>query len=112
MSRAVAPRFLLPMWVLFMGLSLGGCGINNIPSYQETAKARWSDVQNQYQRRADLIPNLVNTVSGAANFEKSTLTEVTQARASVGQVQVNPNSAPRASGSQYGAPSPTKAGTR
>jgi LemA protein len=55
---------------------------------------KWGDVQTVYQRRADLIPNLVNTVQGAANFEKSTLTEVTNARASVGRVQLDPNKAP------------------
>jgi LemA protein len=54
----------------------------------------WADVQNVYQRRADLVPNLVATVSGAANFEKSTLTEITEARASVGQVKIDPNNAP------------------
>ena len=56
--------------------------------------AKWAQVQNQYQRRYDLIPNLVNTVSGAANFEKSTLTEITSARASVGQVKIDINQAP------------------
>src|SRR5207248_11765265 len=55
---------------------------------------KWGDVQSVYQRRADLIPNLVNTVAGSANFEKSTLTEVTNARASVGRVQLDPNKAP------------------
>jgi LemA protein len=60
---------------------------------QEVNK-KWGDVQTVYQRRADLIPNLVNTVAGAANFEKSTLTEVTNARASVGRVQLDPNKAP------------------
>ena len=55
---------------------------------------KWADVQSVYQRRADLIPNLVNTVQGAANFEKSTLTEVINARASVGQVKIDPNKAP------------------
>jgi LemA protein len=56
--------------------------------------AQWAQVENVYQRRADLIPNLVATVSGAANFEKSTLTEITEARASVGKVQISPNAAP------------------
>src|SRR5208283_2839387 len=60
----------------------------------QAVDAQWAQVQNVYQRRADLIPNLVNTVSGAANFEKSTLTEITEARASVGKVQVSPNAAP------------------
>src|ERR1700716_2554516 len=60
---------------------------------QEVNK-RWGDVQTVYQRRADLIPNLVNTVAGAANFEKTTLTEVTNARASVGRVPLDPNKAP------------------
>jgi LemA protein len=74
---------------------IGGCGSYNrlVGLSQETDK-QWAQVQNVYQRRADLIPNLVQTVSGAANFEKSTLTEITQARASVGQVRVDPNQAP------------------
>lgn len=61
-------------------LSLAGCGINTIPAAQENAKAKWADVQNQYQRRADLIPNLVATVKGFAAQEKSVLIGVTQAR--------------------------------
>jgi LemA protein len=74
---------------------IGGCNSYNrlVGLSQETDK-QWAQVQNVYQRRADLIPNLVQTVSGAANFEKSTLTEITQARASVGQVKLNPNQAP------------------
>ena len=58
-----------------------GCGVNSIPTAEENAKARWADVQNQYQRRADLIPNLVATVKGAGAQEKSILVDVTQARA-------------------------------
>jgi LemA protein len=76
-------------------LGLTGCGsYNRLVSLEQNANKKWADVQSVYQRRADLIPNLVNTVSGAANFEKSTLTEVTNARASVGRVQLDPNKAP------------------
>ena len=57
---------------------LAGCGVNNIPTYEEGAKAAWSQVQNQYQRRADLIPNLVETVKGYARQEQDTLTKVTE----------------------------------
>ena len=74
---------------------LTGCGTyNRLVALEQTVNKKWADVQSVYQRRADLIPNLVNTVSGAANFEKSTLTEVTNARASVGRVQLDPNKAP------------------
>jgi LemA protein len=72
-----------------VAIMLAGCGVNTIPTKQETAKARWADVQNQYQRRSDLIPNLVATVKGYAAQEKSTLVEVTQARASATQVKVD-----------------------
>jgi LemA protein len=71
------------------GLLLSGCGVNNIPSYDENAKAKWSDVQNQYQRRADLIPNLVETVKGYATQEREVLTRVTEARAKVSQIKVD-----------------------
>jgi LemA protein len=70
-------------------LALAGCGINAIPTKQEAAKAAWADVQNDYQRRADLIPNLVATVKGYAAQEKSVLTAVTEARASATQVKVD-----------------------
>jgi LemA protein len=62
--------------------------VNNIPRYEEDAHAKWAQVLNDYQRRADLIPNLVQTVKGAANFEQSTLTAVTEARAKVGTTQL------------------------
>src|SRR5437899_8689545 len=76
-------------------LSLSGCNsYNRLVTLEQNANKKWADVQSVYQRRADLIPNLVNTVQGAANFEKSTLTEVTNARASVGRVQLDPNKAP------------------
>jgi LemA protein len=72
-----------------VAIMLAGCGVNTIPTKQETAKARWADVQSQYQRRSDLIPNLVATVKGYAAQEKTTLVEVTQARASATQVKVD-----------------------
>ncbi|MEO7931936.1 MAG: LemA family protein [Chthoniobacterales bacterium] len=67
---------------------------NHLVGLKQGVNAKWSDVENQYQRRADLIPNLVQTVSGAANFEKSTLEAVVQARASVGQMKITPGEAP------------------
>lgn len=73
---------------LVCALALGGCGVNNIPTYEEQAKGAWAQVLNQYQRRADLIPNLVETVKAAANFEKSTLEAVVNARAKVAQTQL------------------------
>src|SRR6267143_3918399 len=75
--------------------SLTGCGTyNRLVTLEQNVNKKWADVQSVYQRRADLIPNLVSTVAGAANFEKSTLTEITNARASVGQVKLDPNAAP------------------
>ena len=68
---------------------LSGCGINNIPTYDEQVKAAWGQVENQYQRRADLVPNLVETVKGYAAHESETLTAVTEARAKVGSMQVD-----------------------
>ena len=75
--------------VIGLGLTLSGCGYNTIPQLQETAKARWSDVQNQYQRRADLIPNLVATVQGYAAQEKNVLTAVVEARAKATQIKLD-----------------------
>lgn len=71
-------------------LSLSGCGYNQIQIEDETTKAKWSEVISQYQRRADLIPNIVKTAEAEANFEKSVLTEVTQARASVAGIKATP----------------------
>jgi LemA protein len=71
------------------GVSLAACGINTIPTLEEQAKGRWSDVQNQYQRRAELIPNLVETVKGFAKQESEVLTRVIEARAKATQVQIN-----------------------
>jgi LemA protein len=82
------------LFVLIVGgLWVGGI-YNRLVKLQQGVDQSWAQVQNVYQRRADLIPNLVNTVAGAANFEKSTLVEVTNARASVGRVQIDPNKAP------------------
>ena len=79
--------------IVIVALALGGI-YNRLVRLQQSVDQSWAQVQNVYQRRADLIPNLVNTVSGAANFEKSTIVEVTNARASVGQVKIDPNKAP------------------
>jgi LemA protein len=79
----------LPFLALVLALFVSGCGINNIPTLDEQAKAKWSDVQNNYQRRADLIPNLVETVKGYAKQEKEVLEAVINARARATQIQVN-----------------------
>jgi LemA protein len=84
---------LLGIIILIVAIAAGG-SYNQLVSRSQAVDKAWAQVQNVYQRRADLIPNLVATVSGAANFEKSTLTEITAARASVGQVKIDPNSAP------------------
>jgi LemA protein len=84
---------LVILGVIILAIIVGSTYNSLVKKSQEVDK-QWAQVQNVYQRRADLVPNLVNTVAGAANFEKSTLTEITQARASVGQVQINPNQAP------------------
>lgn len=80
--------------VLLLLGALVGLSYNGMVSSAQGVDKQWAQVQNQYQRRADLVPNLVATVSGAANFEKSTLKEITDARASVGQLKIDPNSAP------------------
>lgn len=82
-------RLILILSLLVVAAPLAGCGINNVPTLEEQAKARWSDVQNQYQRRADLIPNLVATVQGYAKHEQSTLTAVVEARAKATSVKVD-----------------------
>ena len=78
-------------FVALAALSLAACGINSVPAKEEVAKAKWADVQNAYQRRADLIPNLVSTVRGAAASERAILTEVTQARADATRITVTPD---------------------
>lgn len=77
-------------FALVPAVVLAGCGINSVPTAEENAKARWADVQNQYQRRADLIPNLVATVKAAGAQEKDVLVQVTQARAGANQVRLSP----------------------
>jgi LemA protein len=80
----------LPALLVALGLVLSGCGVNNIPTYEEQAKAKLADVNNQYQRRADLIPNLVETVRGYARQERETLEAVVNARAKATSVQLSP----------------------
>jgi LemA protein len=76
--------------VLAASLSLSGCGYNEFQRQDEAVKANWSEVLNQYQRRADLVPNLVATVKGEANFEQETLTKVVEARAKATSIQATP----------------------
>ncbi|WP_321313081.1 LemA family protein [Halarcobacter sp.] len=83
--------FLIGIGVIILAfIALVFTNINNVPTLDENVKAKWSQVQNQYKRRADLIPNLVSTVKGYAQHEKSTLTEVTNARANVGKINMTP----------------------
>ena len=84
-TRALSSAALM----MVAGVLLSACGVNSIPSDSEMAKAKWADVMNQYQRRADLIPNLVETVKGYAQQEKTVLEEVTNARARATSIQVN-----------------------
>ncbi len=81
---------LLTLGLLFLTLNLSGCGYNTLQSTDEQVKADWAEVLNQYQRRADLVPNLVNVVKGYAAHEKEVLTQVTEARARVGAIQATP----------------------
>jgi LemA protein len=86
------PQFMLrAIFLAALLMQLSACGINNIPTYDEKVKSSWAQVENQYQRRADLIPNLVETVKGYAAQEKDTLTAVTEARSRVGGLQATPD---------------------
>lgn len=76
------------LMMLTLGVGLAGCGVNNIPTYEQTAKAKWADVQSAYQRRADLIPNLVETVKGFAAQEAKVLVDVVEARAKASAPQI------------------------
>jgi LemA protein len=82
-------RIVAALAAAFLGLQLAGCGINTIPTEEERARAAWSEVLNQYQRRSDLIPNLVETVKGYAQQERDVLIQVTEARAKATQVKVD-----------------------
>ena len=93
MSKLAIIGIVVVAIVLLLIFSLVG-GYNRLVRLSQGVDQQWAQVQNVYQRRADLIPNLVATVSGAANFEKETLTQITEARASVGQVKIDPNQAP------------------
>jgi LemA protein len=86
---ATLPRLRAFALAIGLGLMVAGCGYNTIPTAEEQAKAKWADVQNQYQRRADLIPNLVSTVQGYAKQEKDVLTSVVEARAKATQVKID-----------------------
>ena len=88
-SMVLPARIKAALTVLVASLALSACGVNNVPTYEEQAKSAWSEVQNQYQRRADLIPNLVETVKGYAQHERDVLTQVTEARARATQVRVD-----------------------
>ena len=91
MNKVILGSFVL--FVIIVALA-SVSSYNGLVNQQQAVDAQWAQVQNVYQRRADLIPNLVATVAGAANFEKSTLTDITNARASVGRVSLSPKAAP------------------
>lgn len=82
-------KLLTLLFLFITSLNFYGCGYNKLVTMEEGVNSAWSQVENQYQRRADLIPNLVSTVQGAADFEKSVLTEVTDARSRVGQTKLS-----------------------
>lgn len=89
LALAARPRSFATYFALTLaGILLAGCGVNSIPSKEERAKAAWSQVENQYKRRADLIPNLVEVVKGAASFERETLQAVVEARAKATGTQI------------------------
>jgi LemA protein len=87
--NTIVSRVRAVLAVVLLGLLVSACGYNNIPTFEEQAKAKWADVQNNYQRRADLIPNLVATVQGYAKQEKDVLTAVVEARAKATQTKID-----------------------
>ncbi len=88
-ANRIFPRLRAVFIVALLGATVSGCGYNTIPTLEEQAKAKWADVQNQYQRRSDLIPNLVATVQGYAKQEKDVLTSVVEARAKATSVRID-----------------------
>jgi LemA protein len=94
-------KILSAVVIIMAAMSLSSCSYNSMVSMDENIKAKWGQVENDYQRRADLIPNLVASVKGAANFEKSTLTDVINARAKATSVQVDPSKLTPASIQQF-----------
>jgi LemA protein len=88
---SIAARLRAGAMILALSVPLASCGVNTIPTLEETAKARWADVENNYQRRADLIPNLVATVQGYAKQEKDVLVAVTEARAKATSIHIDAN---------------------
>jgi LemA protein len=88
MLRQGLSRIAALVAVVMVAATLAGCGVNNIPTYEQAAKAKWSEVLSQYKRRADLIPNLVETVKGFAAQEQNVLTSVIEARAKATQAQI------------------------
>ncbi len=90
MNTLVCKRFSVSALCGLVLLALSGCGINNVPTFDESVKAAWSEVQNQFKRRTDLIPNLVETVKGFAKQEKEVLTAVVEARSKVSQMKITP----------------------
>lgn len=94
MARSLNAAFVRPLAlaaIIMLAMPLSGCGINNIPTYEQSAKAAWSQVLNEYKRRNDLIPNLVETVKGFAEQEKKVLTDVVEARAKATSMQIPPD---------------------
>ena len=89
-SPALLRRALAPISALFLAVALTGCGYNDFQKLDEQNKSAWSEVLNQYQRRSDLIPNIVATVKGEAGFEQDTLTKVVEARAKATSIQATP----------------------
>jgi LemA protein len=88
---ALFQRFGAPLAALVLAFNLAGCGVNTIPTQEERARAAWSEVLNQYQRRNDLIPNLVETVKGYAQQEREVFIQVTEARAKATQIKIDPS---------------------